>query len=198
MSDENNKSLEEIHDYWINQSISSNYLKHVQRSEFLFGYIKKYIDQSGKILEIGCNLGRNLNYLYENNFQNLTGIEISKEAINELKKTYPLLIENTEIIHSSVENIVKELPIENYDLVFTMAVLEHIHPDSEWIFAEIARITGSHLITIEAEKSEHWRIFPRNYKEVFEKLGLKQIEENRCDKKIRLGAYTIRVFEKSK
>ncbi|MEC5424232.1 class I SAM-dependent methyltransferase [Virgibacillus sp. C22-A2] len=198
MSDKNNKSLEEIHDYWINQCLPDNYLPHVKRSEFLFAYIQKYIDQSCKVLEIGCNLGRNLNYLYENNFNNLTGIEISKEAINKLKKAYPELYEHAEIVHSPVENIINKLPENSYDLVFTMAVLEHIHPDSVWIFPEIARVTGSYLITIEAEKSSHWRIFPRNYKDIFEKLGFKQVEESRCERKLGLGAYTLRVFQKEK
>jgi len=51
-----------------------------------------HIPQNGKILEIGCNVGRNLNHLYENGFKQLTGIEISENAINALKRMYPLYI----------------------------------------------------------------------------------------------------------
>ncbi|MDQ0159586.1 class I SAM-dependent methyltransferase [Alkalibacillus salilacus] len=196
MDEEDKRSLEEIHDYWKNESLPEHYLRHSGRSELLYNHINKYIDESKQVLEIGCNLGRNLNYLYENNYKKLTGIEISEEAINQLKKYHPHLIDHGEIIHSSVENIIEELPTNQYDLVFTMAVLEHIHPDSEWIFKEIARITDAYLMTIEAEKSEHWRIFPRNYKEIFEELGFKQIEEGKCGKNVGLQAYTIRVFKK--
>jgi len=78
-----------------------------------------------------------------------------------------------------------------------MAVLEHIHPDSEWIFEDMARITGLYLITIEAEKAEHWRLYPRNYKNIFEKYGLKQVEESSCDKESGLGVYTLRIFKKT-
>ena len=34
-----------------------------------------------KILELGCNVGRNLNFLLNNNFKNLSGIEINMNAI---------------------------------------------------------------------------------------------------------------------
>ncbi len=125
----------------------------------------------------------------------MTGIEISEKAITALKKMYPVLDQNAKIIHSSIENIIKELPSDHYDMVFTMAVLEHIHPDSEWIFEDIAKITKTYLITIEAEKSKHWRLFPRNHKNIFEKFGLKQLEENNC-KNAGLELYTIRVFKK--
>ncbi|WP_430788238.1 class I SAM-dependent methyltransferase [Virgibacillus flavescens] len=195
MGDEKKKTLKEIHDYWKLQNHHETYINKVERSEFLTEYVKKYISQKENILEIGCNVGRNLNYLYENNFKQLTGIEISEQAIVELNKTYPLLKDNITIIHSSIENTIKKLPSKHFDLVFTMAVLEHIHPDSEWIFEEMTRITGSYLIIVESEKFEHWRLFPRNYKEVFEKYGLKQVEENHC-KEIGLKSYTIRVFKK--
>lgn len=189
------KTLKEIHDYWKSHSSPDYYMDKIDRSEFLINYINKYIEQNGKILEIGCNVGRNLNYLYKNNFNNLTGIEISEEAIRSLK-TYPLLAKNTNIIHSPVEDIIKELPTKHFELVFTMAVLEHIHPESEWVFEDIARITGGYLITIEAEKAKNWRIFPREYKEIFERFGLKQLEETRCDSIADLRAYTLRVFKK--
>ncbi|MGP4038669.1 class I SAM-dependent methyltransferase [Gracilibacillus sp. D59] len=196
MNDFNKKTLDEIHDYWINQSIPKNYIKHVKRSEFLAKYVKNYIEPKGKIIEIGCNVGRNLNHLYENDFKKLTGIEISEKAIIELKKTYPSLYESAEIIHSPIEDIIKDFTSNHFDLVFTMAVLQHIHPDSEWIFEEIANITKSYLIIIEAEKQKHWRVFPRNYKEIFEKLGLKQVEENIVDQSEGLKKYTVRVFKK--
>lgn len=196
MSGKNKKSLEEIHEYWINHSLPERYKDKTERSEFLYKYVKKYIDENGKILEIGCNVGRNLNYLYKHHFKNLMGVEISEEAIDALKKTYPVLFKDAEIICSPIEKIVKELPTNHLDLVFTMAVLEHIHPESEWIFKEIARITGRYLITIEAEKAKSSRIFPRNYNEIFEGFGLKQVESIRCDPKTGLNSYMLRVFEK--
>lgn len=192
------KSLGEIHDYWKHVSKSDYYIDKVGRSELLLEYIQKYSENRHRILELGCNVGRNLNHLMKNHYRNLTGIEISEEAVNSLKKNFPTLYENATIIHSPIENIIKEIPNNQYHVVFTMAVLEHIHPESEWIFKEMARVTKSYLITIEAETAKNWRLFPRNYKVIFENLGMKQIEANTGEKELGLGAYTIRVFKKQK
>ena len=60
----------------------------------------------------------------------------------------------------SIEDRIKELM--EHDLVFTMAVLEHIHSDSEWVFSEMARKAKRFLITIEGGGKEHvWTLFPK-------------------------------------
>lgn len=56
-----------------------------------------------------------------------------------------------------------------------MAVLEHIHFDSDWIFAELVRIAPL-IITIEDEVDISTRHFPRNYQKVFEPLGMRQVD----------------------
>jgi len=163
-------SLSEIHDFWkdpYQKNSPKNYLKGEEKSKFLAGLID--IPKDSKILEIGCNVGRNLNYLSKAGFTNLTGVEISKKAVELAKIYYPDL----KILNSSIEDIIKDL--NEFDLVFVMAVLEHIHPDSEWIFPEVARISKM-LITIEDERSMSHRHFPRNYKDIFEPK-LKQIKE---------------------
>lgn len=195
MSKHEKKSLNDIHEYWKHKSEPETYIKPKKRSEFLGKYVKKYAKSPDSILEIGCNVGRNLNYLYQEGYHKLTGIEISDEAVKLLKKTYPAMAKQAEIICSPIEEIIQTIPESNYHLAFTMAVLEHIHPDSEWVFEEIARVTGQYLITIEAEEAENWRLFPRNYRKVFEQYGLKQIEESNC-KDAGLELYTLRIFSK--
>jgi hypothetical protein len=78
-----------------------------------------------------------------------------------------------------------------------MAVLEHIHRDSEWIFRKLARCTRRFLVTIEDEGSVSERHFPRDYGEVFQALGLTQIE---CVRDLRSHglshSFVARVFEK--
>ena len=58
---------------------------------------------------------------------------------------------NPTIDQGTIEDRIKDM--ERCDLVFTMAVLEHIHLDSEWVFSEMARIAKKYLITIEDEKN---------------------------------------------
>ena len=192
------KSREEQHEYWKHCSAKGNLLP-IERSLFLVEIIKRYVTTSASILEIGCSVGRNLNYLLLNGFQNLAGNEINESAIRLLEQSYPKLAEQAVIYNESAEEALGKIPSEEFTLVFTMAVLQHIHPSSEFIFDEIARITGGYLITIEIEHLRGWCAFPRNYKTIFESLGFKQVEEIDCSGVRHLGAvHTARVFEKCK
>jgi SAM-dependent methyltransferase len=150
------------------------------------------------VLEIGCNSGRNLFGLWDAGYRDLTGIEINPEAIRLLRETRPDCTIAT--IPHAVEDIIQQLPSRHFDVVFTMAVLLHLPPSSEWVFAEMARISAHYIITVECETSRlktadmvqrHWR---RNYRTVFEALGMRQqdVQVGPGD----LSKYVLRVFRK--
>lgn len=185
--------------YWTNPPDQANkpveYTKDVVKSGFLCYIIKKY-NIPGPIMELGCNVGRNLNALDLNGYHNLSGIEINPEAIDLMATTYPDTFRKSYIRIGPIETHIKHYWDKTFDLVFTMAVLEHIHQDSYWIFAEIARITNKYLITIESESHFSKRHHPRNYKKVFEETGLTAIEKINCEGVSGLGGYTARVFSK--
>ena len=151
------KSRDELHQYWKqpwdNMNLPQGYLKHEARSLFLVDITKKYASSSAStILEIGCNVGRNLEYLYRFGFRQLSGIEISESALQLLRQSYPDMSSCATIYNSPVENVIRDFNDGQFDIVFTMAVLEHIHPESEWVFPEIARITQSPSMRIEIYK----------------------------------------------
>lgn len=193
-------SLEGCYEYWRNPPIGGNspqaYLVDGESSSmFLLGLINKYMKRDGNILEIGCNVGRNLNHLYLNGYRRLEGIEISIDALDLLSKTYPALSQECRLYNVPVENVINSMSDKKYNAVFTMAVLEHIHPDSEWIFEHITRITKDVIITIEDELSVSAHTFPRNYKKVFEQIGMVQVEEINCkDVHSLSGSFRARVF----
>ncbi len=196
-------TLQELHEYWRRPSDGANspkdYLRQTERSEFLLQILKKHSCSSeSRILEIGCNAGRNLHHLWKAGYKQLGGIEISKDAIELLRSQFTDMVEHIRIWSSPVEQVIRGMHNNDFDVVFTMAVLEHIHRDSEWVFAEIARITGHILITIEDEKGESFRHFSRNYQKVFEPLGLSQLESIQCSHDTAgLGSsFVARVFKK--
>lgn len=199
----NPKTRSELHEYWKKPKDSDSfnnphrYLTRSDRSIFLVELFNKYFNKDGIILEIGCNVGRNLNYLFENGYTNLSGIEINEKAVELLKETYPEMASVANIYNNPVEEVIKELKENQYDVVFTMAVLEHIHTDSEWIFQEMVRISSKYIVTIEDENGYSDRHFPRNYKEIFEPLGMKEIEVITCKDIPGLGNdFFARVFKK--
>lgn len=193
------KSRDEIHAYWkapydgINEP--TDYLQGEERSRFLLELVRRHLGSTGSVLEVGCNVGRNLNFLYQAGFAPLAGIEISENAVALLRKNYPELAAHVRIILSPVEEAIRTLNDREFDLVFTMAVLEHIHSESEWVFGEMVRVCGRYLITIEDENELSWRHFPRNYRHVFEPLGMRQVAEQPCAGIEGLpGSFVARVF----
>jgi len=127
------KTMNEIHNYWKNPDYKNHpidYLKNGgSRSKFLHDKIKNICKNTDSILEIGCNVGRNLNYLYENNFKNLVGIEINENAVEIMKENYAEMYNNILIKRGAAEDKLFEIENKSIDLIYTMAVLEHIHAD---------------------------------------------------------------------
>jgi 2-polyprenyl-3-methyl-5-hydroxy-6-metoxy-1,4-benzoquinol methylase len=147
------------------------------------------------ILEVGCNVGRNLECLRQAGYTRLAGIEINQDAIDLLQRQFPQLAETASITISPVEEAIVKLNKSSFDVVFSMAVLVHIHTDSDWVFAEMARVARRNIITIEDELNCTERHFKRNYKTIFEAHGFRQLNERDCKDIEGLDAsYTARVF----
>ena len=196
------RSRQELHRYWKapvdDGNMAKAYLEGEQRSRYLVSLIREHVQSDAKILEIGCNIGRNLHYLHQSGFHNLNAIEISENAVHLLKENFPEMPQSATIHNSAIEDVIKTFRDSEFDVVYTMAVLEHIHTESEWIFAEMKRIAGKVLITIEDEQGVSWRHFPRNYQQIFESLGLKQVKHAECVDLEGLGkGFFARVFVKA-
>lgn len=193
------KSRRQIHSYWRSPPTENAPERYAwesrgERSRFLVSLVERYASSDARILEVGCNVGRNLEYLRRAGFMNLTGIDINPQAVALMGQTYPELADLATIKVGAAEDIIPSFGDSEFDVVFTLAVLEHIHPESEWLFAHLARIART-LITIEDERTVHWRVFPRNYREVFEGLGRTQVHEEICGHLTTLGSmFVARVF----
>ena len=126
---------------------------------------------------MGCNAGRNLDCLYQGGFKQLEAIEINTAAIDLLNEQFPEMAQDIHVYNGPIEEVVPDLPAGSYDLVFSMAVLEHVHTDSEWVFEKVVDVVNDYLVTIEDERCLSSRHFPRNYQAVFEGLGLEQVRQ---------------------
>ena len=176
-------------DSWLKYSVGQ------EKSIFLANLMEKLpLRKNGKILELGCNIGRNLSYLQTIGCTNLFGVELNKEAVKQSKKFYPNL--KAKITNSTIEDFARN-GFGRYGLIFTMAVLEHIPKESEWIFQSMAT-HAKYIITIEDEKSINKICFPRNYKKIFENLGMKQIYKTHCNgvHPTLTKNFTARIFQK--
>lgn len=162
-----------LHEFWRQPNPQGNephrYVNAVTRSQALLEIIAD-VPKDARVLEIGCNVGRNLAYLHEHGYHRVEGIEINPHAVALLRETYPHLA-STEIHIGAAGEVLPRLADDEFDLVYTMAVLEHIHPDEASVFDDMARI-GRQILAIEPHGRLSHRQFPHDIRQVFGDRGL--------------------------
>jgi SAM-dependent methyltransferase len=144
--------------------------------DFLNDFWAPQVTPGNSVLEIGCNAGTNLNRLRELGFDRLSGIEINPHALEELRRAYPELAAEANLVEGSIESSLGDLPDAGVDVVFSMAVLIHLHPTSVGVFADMARV-ARYVCVIELESAANSYVFPRNYKRVFDRLGCTELRD---------------------
>src|SRR5262245_50844110 len=85
-----------------------------------WGRILDGVPGLGSILEVGCNVGWNLEYLRRNGFHDVTGIEPQPYAVDRIRRRWPEL--------AVAVGTAFQLPFDagSFDLAFTSGVLIHI------------------------------------------------------------------------
>jgi SAM-dependent methyltransferase len=192
-------SREKLHETLEKSQHFEKYHDYVERSQYIYEQIKNLekIEKSHPILEIGCGSGRNLNWLYQKGFTNLSGIEISPNAITMMKKHFPKIFSQSKILIGPAEEKIKEFDENHISITFTMSALQLIHPSSNFLFNEISRITKNYIITVERENLFNpQKEFPRDYKVVFENLGWHQIKSKEMTESMMgKSGYILRIFK---
>lgn len=116
-----------------------------------------------RVLEVGCNLGRNLIALKKLLDCECFGVEPNRYAREKLKKLKNFKDQN--IVDAFADNI----PFENelFDLVFTSVVLIHI-PNNKInnCLDEIFRLSKKYILTIEYFSPEYQEIIYRGEKKL--------------------------------
>ncbi len=172
-------------------------------SETVCDVLERFVDPDGPILELGCSSGRHLSYLYDNGFEDLAGIELNGDAFDVMAETYPGLAAAGTFHHAAIEDVVGGFEDGCFDAVYSVETLQHIHPDAEWVFEELARITDGLIVTVENENdgeltggtdgdmnyvTEDVPLYYRDWNRVFTDLGFAELEATVGDRD------TVRVF----
>ena len=175
---------EELLEYWKYPSEENNpakYTQQVDRTKYLVELInmvdKEFYpsDKRLKILELGCNVGRNLFHIEGNICCDLSAIEINEYAVKLGKKVYRGL-SNVKFYVGNVETEIRKIPKQN--IIISMAVLQHIHKSKiKRLCKDISERTEI-LVLIENETYKSERHNKNNYKKIFERYGFKEIYYN--------------------
>jgi 2-polyprenyl-3-methyl-5-hydroxy-6-metoxy-1,4-benzoquinol methylase len=193
------KSRKQVQEFWKNPNYANlpeKYLQGKERTDFLVKKIQENFSTDASILEIGCNVGRNLNGLYSAGYKNLHGIEINENAIIEMQKHFPKMAESIKIYNLPAEYAILNIPANSIDVIYTMAVLEHVHEESSFIFQKMKEIAKKAIVTIEDEVKASERHEPRNYSEIF---NCKKFQEKESAYNLKLSGlskrFVYRYFE---
>lgn len=122
-----------------------------ERSEAVLDVLDRHVGREASVLEVGCSSGRHLTHLREHGYEDLTGVELNGDAFDVMAETYPDLAEAGTFHHGAIEEVVDDLATDGFDAVYSVETLQHIHPDAEWVLAELCRVTADLLVTVENE-----------------------------------------------
>ena len=172
------ESLAKLREFWTQAepqgNVPADYVNPIGRSRALLTLVSD-LPKDARILEVGCNVGRNLAYLHDNGYTSVEGVEISPHAVELLRKTYPQLAE-CQVHLGPAGDVLPSLADDEFDLVFTMAVIEHIHPDEASVFDDMVRV-GKQVLAIEPKNRLTHRQFPHDVVELFTSRGMEAVSE---------------------
>lgn len=163
-----------------------------ETSQLLRDHLDDALDPDAAVLELGCSSGRHLAHLRDHGYRNLHGVEINGDAFDVMRDVYPDLADSGTFYAEAIEDVVGGLSDDRFDAVYSVETLQHVHPDDEWVFGELARITGDRLLTVENEGAEtdgdvnyvrdDVPLYYRDWGRVFGDRGLREIESRRLNR----------------
>jgi SAM-dependent methyltransferase len=243
-----NKVRSEIRPYWLEansllrgRSPTEERYRQLSKSQLeTFGYTEYNLESSkllydlmlknaehnpSNVLEIGCNAGRRLHYLHNQGIQDLNGIELNEDAPALMREAFPELADTAAIHTGSAQQILTQLPSQEFDVVYSCAVLQHIMSATEQLFDNMARVSSDLIITFENESLEpipqdsHKDFLTNNgvqfvelrdYNEIFTCRGFEEVDSidaweddsraNQIEDMVTSGfdgCYTARVFKRN-
>ena len=114
-----------------------------------YNIISNLIDESSKVLDVGCDDGTLMEFLKENKNVNIRGIEISK------KKVQICISKGLTVIEGNAELDLKQFPDNSFDYVVLGQTLQaFINP--EIVIKELLRVGKKAIVTI--PNFGHWKV----------------------------------------
>ena len=161
-------------------------------AKIMLGKVKKYsINKNIKILDLGCNVGRHLNYLKKYNFKRLYGIDIGRLPIKKSKTIFPKL-KKVNLKCSSFENYLYKAKNNFFHIIYTHGATIEMTKPTFPLISHVSRVLkndGYFILLI----VENGHSYPRFWRYEFKKNNFSII----YDKKL-VSNHTLFVLKKNK
>tara|TARA_Y100001968_G_scaffold128433_1_gene117296 strand:- start:590 stop:1273 length:684 start_codon:yes stop_codon:yes gene_type:complete len=156
---------------WINEEVNkTEWYSSISREndkDFL-NYILRTSHPDDYILDVCCNQGRFLKALKRNNYTNLSGFDIMKPAIDNLKNSEEYKQGGIHAENCLAQDYLSKAKKNSYDYAITMgATIENIHPSFP-LFKVLYNITRKGFIFVINENAQ---LYPRFYRHLIKSAG---------------------------
>ncbi|MBU0617637.1 MAG: class I SAM-dependent methyltransferase, partial [Planctomycetes bacterium] len=133
--------FQDAKDFWAGRGVETFYREYKPWASLLVGVVRDLRPRS--VLEFGCNVGRNLHAIAEE-FPDirLVGIDVNQESIEWGREQWGLDLRYCD------EQTLTEFGPGEFDLVFTVSVLDHI-PDIRDVCRALVRCASRNLFLLE-------------------------------------------------
>ncbi|MEF8851723.1 MAG: class I SAM-dependent methyltransferase [Haloarculaceae archaeon] len=122
-----------------------------ETSERLREVLVEHVGTGASVLELGCSSGRHLAHLHASGFSDLHGVEVNDDAFDVMAAEFPALHAEGQFYRDAIEATLPAFDDGAFDAVFSVETLQHLHPETEWVFDDVIRVTGDTLVTVENE-----------------------------------------------
>lgn len=124
-------------------------------------------ERDAAILDMGCNVGRHLDFLYRQGYRNLRGVDWSSAAIRDMAARYPDMHAHSKLVNASFEDFLRANP-EPVDLVYTRgATFELVHPSFPLV-KHVCSIAKRYVVLVISEAAH---AYPRFWEYEFAREG---------------------------
>ena len=127
-------------------------------------------DKVTKILDLGCNCGRHLNFLFKNGYRSIYGVDVMPTAFKYMSIWFPKMYLNLKknLYNTNFQSYLPSVPDQYFDLTFTRgATVELISPNFQ-IVREMCRVSRSY---VSLHISEEGHAYPRFWQLEFARQG---------------------------
>ena len=139
------------------------------------GLLRRLLDTTSpnaSVLDMGCNSGANLNFLYQAGFRNLYGVDAGRKALDLFAESYPDTFACAAVKHDLFQHYLLQCPDGMVDVVHSNgATLELVHPSFP-IVGEMCRIARKSIMVDIVERGH---AYPRYYIALFKRHGFELV-----------------------
>ena len=133
-------------------------------------------DPKDSVLDMGCNSGANLNFLFQASYRQLYGVDASGAALELFSHNFPETFEIAHVRHDLFQGYLPRCPDDMVDVIHSNgATLELVHPSFP-IVDEMCRV-ARRAVYVDIQERGH--AYPRNYIAQFQRNGFQLVY---CDR----------------